>query len=599
MPETLDRTYDQILGKVKAEDHQFAAKLLRWLTYSIRPLRLEEIAEVIAIDTNSSPPFDLCKRFEDPSDILEICSSLVSVEDVETQRHDQNEVDIDTDANEDADSDNGSWSDTVACGVSDKFRNKTERYRKAKIRLAHFSVKEYLVSDRIQHGPAFVYSLKEEVSNELIAQDCLVYLLHLIKPDIWRSTLTMVEYPLARYAARYWIDHIQSVEDPKNEALTLVQELFSTGEEIFVNWIQLWDLDCPSWRTGTILRMSTGSSLYYASLLGFLESVEALVNNGADVNVRGGLYGNALIAAFTSGHTEIVQLLAEKGATINSLGNAYGATALVAASFEGRIEIVQLLLDEGVDIDAHNRSNVGIALEAASTAGHTELVRFLLDRTAHDDALWVQGALKQACRNGDEGMVQLLLDRGAVVDPKSLLAALRTGQDVLRILFEHGCHLEQTDTEGRSLCHYACIIGDMKAVEMLIGRGTDLTVTDRQGRNCLHFAAASSNPGSPDVVSTLLKHGFDPNSLDYDDWTPLHWAAKGGVVENIKILEDAGAKFSTEKIGGWTPGDVAVTHDRKVTSTFNAAKSRVVCDGCEQVCKPWEKNTKSLPDQVS
>ncbi|KAM0802047.1 ankyrin repeat-containing domain protein [Usnea florida] len=542
LPETLDRTYDQILGKVKAEDHQFAAKLLRWLTYSIRPLRLEEIAEVIAIDTNSSPPFDLGKRFEDPSDILEICSSLVSVED---------------------------------------FRHKTERYRKAKIRLAHFSVKEYLVSDRIQHGPAFVYSLKEEVSNELIAQDCLVYLLHLIKPDIWRSTLTMVEYPLARYAARYWIDHIQSVEGPKNEALTLVQELFSTREEIFVNWTQLWDLDCPSWRTGTILRMSTGSPLYYASLLGFLESVEALVNNGADVNVRGGLYGNALIAAFTSGHTEIVQLLAEKGATINSLGNAYGATALVAASFEGRIEIVQLLLHEGADIDAHNRSNVGIALEAASTAGHTELVRFLLDRTAHDDALWVQGALKQACRNEDEEMVQLLLDRGAVVDPKSLLAALRTGQEhVLRILFEHGCHLKQTDTEGRSLCHYACIIGDMNAVEMLIGRGTDLTVTDKQGRNCLHFAAASSNPGSPDVVSMLLKHGFDPNSLDYDDWTPLHWAAKGGIVENIKILEDAGAKFSIEKIGGWTPGDLAVSYDRKATWNF------IVCDGCDQVCKP-------------
>ena len=574
MPETLDRTYDQIIGKIKAEDHQFAAKLLRWLTYSIRPLRLEEIAEVIAIDTNGSPPFDLGKRFEDPSDILEICSSLVSVEDVETQRYHQ---DIDTDADEDAYSDNDGRADTVARGVT---RHKTEKYRKAKIRLAHFSVKEYLVSDRIQHGPAFVYSLKEEVSNELIAQDCLVYLLHLIKPDIWRSTLTVVEYPLARYAARYWIDHIQFVEGPKNTALTLVQELFLAREEIFVNWIQLWDLDCPLWRTGTILRMSTGSPLYYASLLGFLESVKALVNNGADVNVRGGLYGNALIAASTSGHTEIVQLLVEKGATINSLGNAYGATALVAASFEGRIEIVQLLLHEGADIDAHNRSNLGIALEAASTAGHIDIVRFLLGRTAHNDAVWVQSALNKACRNGDEETVQLLLDRGAVVDPKSLLAALRTEQDhVLRILFEHGCHLKQTDPEGRFLCHYACIIGDMKAVEMLIGSGTDLTVTDKQGRNCLHFAAASSNPGSPDLVTMLLNHGFDPNSLDYDDWTPLHWAAKGGVVENIKILEDAGAKFSTEKIDGRTPGDVAVSYDRMTTWNF------VVCDGCEQVCK--------------
>ena len=585
MPETLDRTYDQILGKVKAEDYQFAAKFLRWLTYSVRPLRLEEIAEVIAIDSNSDPHFDLGKRFEDPSDILEICSSLVSVEDVEIQRHHQNKVDIDTDANEDADSYYDSWSDTG-------------RYRKAEIRLAHFSVKEYLVSDRIQHGPAFAYSLKEEFSNESIAADCLAYLLHLIEPDNCRSELTIVEYPLARYAARYWIDHIHFVKSPKSTALTLVQELFLEKEEVFVNWIQLWDPDRPLWSTSTMLSMSTGPPLYYASLLGFLESVEKLVDKGADVNVQAGVYGNALIAASASGHIEIVQLLVEKGATINSNGDVYGTTALVAASFEGHIEIVQLLVQKGADIDAQGRSDVGVALDAASTAGHTEILRFLLDRTAHSEAPWVQSALEKACSNGDEGTVRVLLGRGAIVDLKSLLAALREERErVVRILIEHGCHLVQTDMEGRSVCHYACIIGDLKAVEMLIRHGTDLTVLDQQGRNCLHFAASSRNPGSPDLVAMLLKHGFDPNSLDYNDWTPLHWAAKGGVVKNIKILEDAGAKFSNENIGGRTPGDVAVFHNRDVTWHFNTATNsylergvqhKAICDGCDQVCKPWK-----------
>lgn len=342
-----------------------------------------------------------------------------------------------------------------------------------------------------------------------------------------------------------------------------------------------------------MLSMSTGPPLYYASLLGFLESVETLVDKGADVNVQAGVYGNALIAASASGHTEIVQLLVEKGATINSHGDVYDTTALVAASFEGHIEIVQLLVHGGTNIDAQGRSDVGAALEAASTTGHTEILQFLLDRTALCEALWVQGALEKACSNGDEGTVQILLERGAVVDPKSLLAALREGQErVLRILIEHGCHLIQADMEGRSVCHYACIIGDLKAVEMLIRRGTDLTVSDQQGRNCLHFAASSSNPGSPDLVTMLLKHGFDPNSLDYNDWTPLHWAAKGGIVKNIKILEDAGAKFSNESIGGRTPSDVAVFHDRDVTWHFNTATNsylergvhkEAICDGCDQL----------------
>ena len=226
MPETLDKTYDQILSKVKAENYQLATKLLRWLTFSTRPLRLEEIAEVVAIDFNSSPPFDLDKRFENPRDILEICSSLVSVEGVGSRCRSHDEMDIDNDADENADSYSDSWSDTNVGGMKTKTRNKHERHRKAEIRLAHFSVKEYLVSDRIQHGPSFAYSLEEEISNESIAQDCLVYLLHLIEPDTWRSKSTMVKYPLARYAARYWFDHIQCVKGHKSTALTLVQELF-------------------------------------------------------------------------------------------------------------------------------------------------------------------------------------------------------------------------------------------------------------------------------------------------------------------------------------------------------------------------------------
>ena len=593
MPETLDRTYDQILGKVKAEDYQFAVKFLRWITYSVRPLRLEEIAEIIAIDSNSTPHFDLGKRFEDPSDILEICSSLVSFDDVENQRHHQDEMDIDTNA----DTYNDGWSDTVARGVNNEPHYRIGRYRKTEIRLAHFSVKEYLVSDRIQHGPAFAYSLKEEISNESIAADCLAYLLHLIEPDNRRSELTIVEYPLARYAARYWIDHIYFVKGPKSRALMLVQELFLKREEIFANWIQLWNPDRPSWNSRTQVRMPIGPPLYFASLLGFLESVEILVDNGADVNVQAGAYGNALIAASASGHIEIVQLLVEKGATINSHGDIYGTTALVAASYEGHIEIVHLLVHEGADINSQKRSDVGIALAAASIAGHTEILGFLLDRTAHSEALWVQGALEKACINGNEGTVQILLDRGAVVDPKSLLAVLRKGQErVLRILIEHGCHLEQTDMEGRSVCHYACILGDLKAVEMLIRRGTDLTVSDKQRRNCLHFAASSGKFGSPNLVIMLLKLGFDPNSLDYNDWTPLHWAAKGGIRKNIEILENAGAKYSNENIGGRTPSDVAVFHNRDVTGHLDTAtnpdlergvQNEAICDGCDQVCKPW------------
>jgi hypothetical protein len=55
-------------------------------------------------------------------------------------------------------------------------------------------------------------------------------------------------------------------------------------------------------------------SLQVASGRGQTKTVQLLLNNGANVNAQGGVYGNALQAASRRGHTETVQLLLEKGA---------------------------------------------------------------------------------------------------------------------------------------------------------------------------------------------------------------------------------------------------------------------------------------------
>ena len=59
--------------------------------------------------------------------------------------------------------------------------------------------------------------------------------------------------------------------------------------------------------------------------------VEILLDHGADVNVQGGRYGNALQAAI-AGHAacEAIQLLLGHGANVNAEGGAFG-TALQAA----------------------------------------------------------------------------------------------------------------------------------------------------------------------------------------------------------------------------------------------------------------------------
>ena len=69
---------------------------------------------------------------------------------------------------------------------------------------------------------------------------------------------------------------------------------------------------------------------------------------------------------------------------------------------------------------------------------------------------------------------------------------------------------------------------------------------------------ASSRINNSHVVRYLLEQGLEPNSKDRDGWTPLHWAAKGGSVDTIKILQSAGAVLTFENIKGWLPSSVAI-----------------------------------------
>jgi len=104
---------------------------------------------------------------------LTICSSLISLE-LKTF--------------EDSDDENNDKSDKII------------------VRLAHFSVKEYLVLERILQGDAKHYSIHEINTNISICNGCLAYLLEFNGFNSLTPRL-LAEFPLTGYAAQYWIQH--------------------------------------------------------------------------------------------------------------------------------------------------------------------------------------------------------------------------------------------------------------------------------------------------------------------------------------------------------------------------------------------------------
>jgi len=82
LPKTLDETYERMLMEIDEEKQPYANRLFQCLVISVRPLRVEELAEVFAILPNeeSTPGFNIGWRPEDPEAfILSACSTLVSI----------------------------------------------------------------------------------------------------------------------------------------------------------------------------------------------------------------------------------------------------------------------------------------------------------------------------------------------------------------------------------------------------------------------------------------------------------------------------------------------------------------------------------------
>ena len=104
-------------------------------------------------------------------------------------------------------------------------------------------------------------------------------------------------------------------------------------------------------------------------------SYRLLLDNGAEVNAKGGHYGNALQAASSNDLAKLLLNLNE--AKVNSKGSHYG-NALQAASSNGHDRIARLLLDNGAQVNAKG-GHYGNALQAASSNGHDKIVGLLLD----------------------------------------------------------------------------------------------------------------------------------------------------------------------------------------------------------------------------
>ncbi|KAH8805379.1 hypothetical protein F5884DRAFT_445807 [Xylogone sp. PMI_703] len=146
-----------------------------------------------------------------------MCSSLITMT-KEKVRHRNEQMTYDDIIHEYID-----YEDIVYNPESDAVRNGEEPVledSKIIVRLAHFSVKEYLVSRQIQVGPVIQHKIREIPVNALIAEICLTYLFQFDKPDSLNPQ-SLKAFPLLSYAARNWVTHARIAGDNSDRLTAL------------------------------------------------------------------------------------------------------------------------------------------------------------------------------------------------------------------------------------------------------------------------------------------------------------------------------------------------------------------------------------------
>ncbi len=289
-----------------------------------------------------------------------------------------------------------------------------------------------------------------------------------------------------------------------------------------------------------------GPDLIGAARADEADRVRALIDGGADVNVRQGDGATPLHWAVHRNNLATARLLLDAGADPNA-ANDLGATPLWLAAENGSARMTELLLDAGADPD--RTLAIGeTPLMVAARSGATETVARLLDAGANPNAAERerdQTALMWAASQGHAEVAQLLVDAGADLHARS------------RVWEQLENTAGNTNTSGNfRMAHggstpilFAARAGDVETARVLIDAGADPNDAAASGTSTLVIAAHS---GHGRLGIYLLEQGANPNAAGAG-YTALHAAVLRSQAELVDALLAHGADVNAVVEHG-TPG---------------------------------------------
>ena len=327
---------------------------------------------------------------------------------------------------------------------------------------------------------------------------------------------------------------------------------------------------------------------------GDLETVQELVDdNPAWVHTVGSHGRTMLWEAAYRGRLKVARFLLERGADINLPGcyhiqHRLEITPYCVARYEGRDVVAEYLLQHGATIDIHTAAYLG---DYNTVRSHLDNDPSLVNKGylqavmlpsggpttfEHRETEWAT-PLCYAIRSKNTAIVELLISRGAIIEPYSErfldYAASDDRVEIAELLLENGADPSKAPR----------ILDDGSAISTLFKRygipPKDINEKSHMGWPDLVYVCRGDNREHPDKVQRLLALGADIDVRNYKGKTALHYAAKAGFLKVINLLIKRGAPLDATDNDGETPLFDAIRSTIKDSQKQRAALEALLIAG--------------------
>lgn len=235
-------------------------------------------------------------------------------------------------------------------------------------------------------------------------------------------------------------------------------------------------LDVNYRNAGGVPLLSMAAEAGNADLLRALLAIEKVDLGATDNNGR-----TPLMYAASSRSVETVQTLLDKGADPRTR-DSLGATALWWAAMRGEAAVVKELIDAGSDVEIVGTITGWTPLIVAAGFGDPGSIEPLLDAHANIEA---------------QDMIE-----GAT----PLIYAAMTGKvDAIKVLLKRGANIENSDRNGNTAL-LACAKasgGEAEKLRVLIEAGANIHAKDNRGYNALQLARKRTDIRAGEVIAVL------------------------------------------------------------------------------------------------